>query len=118
MYTTFKLKLTLFNQRTGKDVDPIDTTVCGEENGHDDDEGGFPLGTSYVGGLRVSLHDDRVPYFSNLPITHEMQDYCKCLLECKLETKTLNEIHCRVNEAEDMGWDEDLIDGTDPTLRL
>lgn len=94
-----------------------DIYVCPEENGHDDDDGRMPPGTLYFDGISVSKHGGN-SYISGLPISHHMQVYCTRLVEHTLDSKIIDLIHFDINGAEYMGCDEDLIDGTDPTLRL
>ena len=94
-----------------------DIYVCPEENGHDDDDGRIPADTLYFNGISVSNHGGN-SYISGLPISHDMQVHCTRLVEHTLDSTIIDSIRRGINEAEDMGWDDDLKKGTDPTLRL
>ena len=116
-------ELTLFYQRTGTNVCPIDITVCMGENGHDDDEeGGYPERTRYVGRVRIYTHENEDVYFADLPIDHAMQGYCGYMLKGELKGWSfiiqLGVCYSRNEEEVNMGVDKDLKEGTDLTLRL
>ena len=116
------LQLTLFYQRTETNVHPIDITVCTDENGHDDDEGGYPPGTKYIHRTKVYTQGDKESYFADLPVDDDFQKYIEYLVEDKLKgwqiIVALGAGFC-INKTDlEMGLDPDLKKGTDPTLRL
>ena len=116
------LQLTLFYQRTETNVHPIDITVCMDENGHDDDEGGYPPGTKYIHRTKVYTQGDKESYFADLPVDDDFQKYIEYLVEDKLKgwqiIVALGAGFC-INKTDlEMGLDPDLKKGTDPTLRL
>ena len=116
-------QLTVFRQRTGVNVCGIDTTVCRGENGHDDDEeGGYPPGTTYIHRTKVYTQGDKESYFADLPVDDDFQKYIEYLVEDKLKgwqiIVALGAGFC-INKTDlEMGLDPDLKKGTDPTLRL
>lgn len=146
MYTTSNLKLTLFNQRTGKDVHPIDTTVCAGEDGYDDldknllEGGAWSEATTIESGdlcpevlnikeknfIQFGFFRIAMPGFvpgslwvKQLPIDHPWQDShkIKTILRYKNSRSMSDDLYKAINDTEYFGEDPDLLDGTDPLLQ-